>query len=128
MERGAFDTDLSNRNFEMSYSWIGCSYPDADNIVYKLFHSQYANTTGQTNMANVVNEEADRLVEEARSSTDSAEREDLYRQLCELNDENAWYIAILTSTNTIVASAEVGGVAGNAGSFYYVSDYTYQPE
>ena len=128
MERGAFDTDLSNRNFEMSYSWIGCSYPDADNIVYRLFHSQYANSTGQTNMANIVNEEADRLVEEARKSTDSAEREALYLELCELNDENAWYIPILTSTNTVTASAQVGGVAGNSGSFYYVSDYTFEAE
>ncbi|MCQ4727194.1 ABC transporter substrate-binding protein [Anaerotignum faecicola] len=128
MERGAFDTDLSNRNFEMSYSFIGASYPDADNIVYKLFHSQYANTTGQTNMANVVDEEADRIVETARKSSDSEERYALYGELSALNDANAWYIPILTSTNSIVASAQVGGVTANSGSFYYVSDYTYQPE
>ena len=128
MERGAFDTDLSNRNFEMSYSFIGASYPDSDNIVYKLFHSQYANTTGQTNMANVVDEEADRIVETARKSSDSEERYALYGELSALNDANAWYIPILTSTNSIVASAQVGGVTANSGSFYYVSDYTYQPE
>lgn len=127
MERGAFDTDLSNRNFEMSYSWIGASYPDADNIVYKLFHSQYANTTGQTNMANVVNEDADRIVETARQSSDNDERYALYGELSALNDENAWYVPILTSTNSITASAQVGGVTANAGSFFYVSDYTFQP-
>ena len=128
MEKGAFDTDLSNRNYQIAYTWIGASYPDADCIVYKLFHSDYANTTGQTNLANVVNDEADRLVEEARQSLDDDEREALYLQLCELNQEHAWYIPILQSTNTVVASAELGGVTGNSGSFYYVSDYTYQPE
>ena len=79
-------------------------------------------------MANVVDEEADRIVETARKSSDSEERYALYGELSALNDANAWYIPILTSTNSIVASAQVGGVTANSGSFYYVSDYTYQPE
>ena len=128
MERGAFDTDVSNREFELCYTWYGASYPDADNIVYKMFHSNFADGTGTTNIAGVKSEEADRIIEDARRSIDQDVRYELYGELSAINDENAWYIPILCSTNTICASAEVGGVAGNAGSYYYVADYTFEAE
>ena len=128
MERGAFDTDVSNREFELCYTWYGASYPDADNIVYKMFHSDFADGTGTTNIAGVKSEEADRIIEDARRSIDQDVRYELYGELSAINDENAWYIPILCSTNTICASAEVGGVAGNAGSYYYVADYTFEAE
>jgi len=125
MERGAFNQDVSNRDYDSIYFWTGASYPDADDIVYKLFNSQYANTTSITNMANVKNDDADKIINQARSSLDDKERMTLYGQLSKLNDDNAWYIPILTSTNTLCARAEVGGAYGNSAGFYFASDWNY---
>jgi len=125
MERGAFNQDVSNRNYESIYFWIGASYPDADNIVYKLFNSEYADAKSVTNMANLKNDDADKLIKDARSSLDDNERIKLYGQLSKLNDDNAWYIPILTSTNTLCARAELGGAYGNSAAFYFASDWNY---
>ena len=125
MERGAFNNDVANRDYESIYFWVGASYPDADNIVYKLFNKEFANATGATNMANVVNDDADRIVKEARTTIDKDTRYKLYGELSQLNNDNAWYIPILTSTNTICARADVAGAYGNSAGFYYVSDLSY---
>lgn len=128
MEAGAVTQDLSNRDFELAYTWMSADYPDADSVVQKLFNSNQADAAAVTNLSRVRSEEVDTLLENAQRSLDDQERMDLYYQLSELNEENAWYIPILTSTNTLCTTTAVGGAFGTSGQYYYASDWTFQPE
>lgn len=56
------------------YGWCA-DYPDANNFLYDVFRSDSAN-----NDTNWVNAEFDALIDQARVSTDAAERLDLYAQ------------------------------------------------
>jgi peptide/nickel transport system substrate-binding protein len=125
MERATFNTDVANRDYDSIYTWIGATIPDADNIVYNLFNSEYAHTTGVTNMANIKDTKADEIINKARKSIDRDERYRLYGELSQLNKDNAWYIPILTSTNTLCARVDVKGAYGNSAAYFYVSDWSF---
>jgi peptide/nickel transport system substrate-binding protein/oligopeptide transport system substrate-binding protein len=57
------------------YAWYA-DFPDPDNFLFTLFHSQSAN-----NYANYKNPEVDRLLEQARREIDYLKRLQLYRQI-----------------------------------------------
>ena len=128
MEAGALTQDLCNRDYELAYTWLNADYPDADSIVQKLFNSNQADAAAVTNLSRVKSEEVDALLEKAQRSLDDQERIDLYYQLAEMNEENAWYVPIYTSTNTLCTTTAVGGAYANSAQYYFASDWTFQPE
>lgn len=128
MEAGAWTQDMINRDFELAYMWIGASYPDADDVVQKLFNSKQADAAAVTNLSRVRNDDVDALLEKAQRSLDDQERKDLYYELSEINDEHAWYVPIYTSTNSLCTGTAVGGAYANSAQYYYASDWTFQPE
>ena len=128
MEAGAWTQDMINRDYELAYMWIGASYPDADDVVQKLFNSKQADAAAVTNLSRVKSDEVDALLEKAQRSLDDQERKDLYYELAEINDENAWYVPIYTSTNSLCTGTAVGGAYANSAQYYYAADWTFQPE
>ncbi len=67
--------DLNKRRFQMfQIGWIA-DYPDPENFLDILFHSESSN-----NHTGFSNAEADRLLEQARVEPDQAARYELYRQ------------------------------------------------
>lgn len=125
MERGSFTDKTGDRDFEMVYYAVWPSIPDADNCVYQVFHEDYATTKGAANIGGVIDNEMTTLVEEARALIDPDERYEAYGKLTELNSERAYYVPILTSTNTICARKHVIDCYGHSGSLYRVADWSY---
>lgn len=125
MERGSFNEKLGDRDYQMTYYGVWPSIPDADSCVYQIFHKDLANTKGLTNVANVTDPAFTELIEKGRAQTDPEERYATYGELAKLNSEHAYYVPILTSTNTICARKAVSGCYGNAGGFYRVADWSY---
>ena len=125
MERGAFTTDVTNRDYELIYNWVGAQFPDADTIVSLIFNKDLAHEGSTTNMALINDDKAQELWQAGRVALDPQERLDIYRELCELNKEQSWYIPILTSTNSICARSYVGGCYGHASCYYHVSDWSF---
>ena len=78
--------DLHKRRFDMfQIGWIA-DYPDPENFLDILFHSESSN-----NHTNYSNSEVDGLLERARTETDQATRFDLYKQAEEIIvDEAPW--------------------------------------
>ena len=72
---------LRLRRFDAVLSGWGNLSPDPD--PYPYWHSSQADEDG-SNLANYINQEADRLLEEARSTHDRDQRIELYRQFQEL--------------------------------------------
>ena len=78
--------DLHKRRFDMfQIGWIA-DYPDPENFLDILFHSESSN-----NHTNYSNSDVDALLEQARTETDLALRYDLYQQAEEIIvDEAPW--------------------------------------
>ena len=79
-------------------------------------------------MACINSPEADELVEKGRQELDPDARMEIYKQLSELNNENAWYIPILTSTNTLCARNYVNNAYGDSAAYYYIADWSFNRE
>ena len=93
-EAGTFDAAL--------VGWSGRIDPDGN--LYSWFH-----TGGGNNQGAYSNPEVDRLLEEARTTTDQAKRKQLYDQAQKLLVADAAYIFINHPPSTEVASAKVHG-------------------
>lgn len=121
MEETTFVEEIfTDRDFDCYYYWVGCQYPDIDSTYWRLFHSDSIVNDNTSNVTVL-----DDLLYQARVSMDDAERYELYRQITEENDENVWYIPMIMSTNTIVATKDLGGVYGHNASLYRVSDWSF---
>ena len=124
MERGAFiDTCRNERDFQMFYWWQGADYPDGDAFAWKLLHSSLIG--GGNNTAGVNDTELDEILLKARQSLDENERIELYRQICDMNAENNWYMPTNTTTCTIVVTKGLGGVYGNPNGVWHPADFEW---
>lgn len=89
-------------------AWFA-DFPDPDNVLFSLFHSQSAN-----NYANYSNPEVDRLLEQARSEGDYLTRIQLYRQAEALIMEDAPVVNLVYYTFEHVFQPYVQGIELNA--------------
>jgi len=122
MERGAFIEQVRNNlDYEMFWWWVGAEYPDADAFAWKLLRSDAIG--GGNNTAGVSDPELDELLYQAKTSLDTQERAELYRQICQMNSENNWYIPGCTTTCTIVVDDDLGGVYGNPNGIWHLADF-----
>ncbi len=75
-EWATFLADVNERKYQMfSLGWIA-DYPDPENFLDLLFHSESSN-----NHTNYANPEVDRLLEEARTERDRERRFEIYNQV-----------------------------------------------
>jgi peptide/nickel transport system substrate-binding protein/oligopeptide transport system substrate-binding protein len=89
-------------------SWFA-DFPDPDNFLFPLFHSQSTN-----NYANYSNPAVDHLLEQARSESDYLKRIELYRQTEALIMEDAPVVNLLYYTFEYVFQPYVQGIELNA--------------
>jgi len=87
--------------------WVA-DIPDADNFLYILLHSSQIGAPG--NYSGYSNPEFDRLVNEARVSTDSEYRKKLYREADRLATEDACWIQIMYAWERILINPAYEGL------------------
>ena len=89
-EWAIFLQDLHQNRFQMfgGLGWIA-DYPDPENFLDVLFHSESTN-----NQSEYMNREVDRLLEQARVEQDETVRFQLYHQLEELIVEDAPWVPL----------------------------------
>jgi oligopeptide transport system substrate-binding protein len=91
-----------------TYTWYA-DYPDPDNFLYPLFHSQ-----SPTNYFRYRNPTVDRLLDDARRDTDDLRRVDLYRQAEQIILNDAPVVTLLHYTYETVFQPYVQGVEVSA--------------
>lgn len=79
IENSAYNEAIRSGDFEIAWANIVAGYPDPDAMFYPLFHSDNIGSGG--NYARYSNPEVDELLDQARASTDGAERAELYQQI-----------------------------------------------
>jgi peptide/nickel transport system substrate-binding protein/oligopeptide transport system substrate-binding protein len=90
------------------YSWFA-DFPDPDNFLFSLFHSQSPN-----NYANYSNAKVDRLLEQARSEGDYLKRIELYRKTEALIMADAPVVNLVYYTFATLFQPYVHGIELNA--------------
>jgi peptide/nickel transport system substrate-binding protein/oligopeptide transport system substrate-binding protein len=90
------------------YAWYA-DFPDPDNFLFVLFHSQSAN-----NFANYSNPEVDRLLEQAQREVDDLKRLQLYRQAEALITADAPTVNLVYYTFEHLFQPYVRGIELNA--------------
>jgi len=127
-ETGTYDTEVdTNFDYDIAYEMTVAQYPDADATVFMRLHSSCINSP-KGNVAGAVNEDLDKLIEEARYELDDEKRLELYREISEINKEESYYIPLVTSTNSVVVRKEVQGAYAHGGGQYRISDWSYVAE
>ena len=99
---------LSDGACQICRSGWYADYPTYDNFMYDLFHSDSAH--GGNNYSNFVNPQFDKLVDEAKSTTDTGKAASLYQQAETLLLNNAAVIPIVWYRGDYVFNKDkVGG-------------------
>ncbi len=125
MERAPFIEAVHNRmDYDLSYYISWGDFPDADQQVWPKYHSSSIGA----NMGNHIglnNPDVDALLEKARTSSDDEERKALYKELNQMNDDNVWYLWILTSYNAVVINRNLQNVIEIPSGYYNPAFYSW---
>jgi peptide/nickel transport system substrate-binding protein len=101
--------DVVAGNFQMYFlQWTGGAVADPD-ILRRVFHSDQT-PPGGFNRGGFSDPRVDRLLDEATTSTDDAQRRTLYNRAQRLIAEQAPYISLWCKTNVIVAQRDLRGI------------------
>ncbi len=98
---GARDYDI------LPIPW-GSDFPDPSGNLLPVFHSRYVGDGG-SNFGNYVNPEVDKLLDDANSLTDNAERTDLMVQAEQIIAQDSPWIVILHPKQTFVLNNDFEG-------------------
>ena len=71
------------------------------------------------------NPDVDALLEKARTSSDDDERKELYKELNQMNDDNVWYLWILTTYNAVVINKNLQNVIEIPSGYYNPAFYSW---
>ncbi len=105
-EWGTFYSDIKKGNFHLySLAWVGIMDPD---IYYQMFHSASIPPNGD-NRGHYSNSEVDRLLEQGRKITDSAERKAIYIQVQRILAQELPYIPLWWIKNVTVQNSAIQG-------------------
>ncbi|MCR4430031.1 MAG: ABC transporter substrate-binding protein [Tepidanaerobacteraceae bacterium] len=91
---------------DMFISGFYPDYMDPDDVLYAMYNSK---TIGSINQSFYINKEVDKLLDEARQSTDSSHREELYKKAQQIINEDCPDIFILTRDNITTMRSWVKG-------------------
>ena len=125
MERGAWEEDVDAKGNSDIWNYMTWGqFPDADADLYMYLHtSQQGVEYG--NMIYAGNEEVDAALDGGRYSVDDAERMDFYRQVADINEEEAWYSFLMTGCNFVVTTDQIKGFEPHAAEFYHVHNWSF---
>ena len=68
------------------------------------------------------------MIEQGRVTEAGEERNEIYRQFCEVMRDNYVVLPLYTSTREVAASAKLQGVQTSATSHYFMYDYSWAEE
>ena len=123
MERAAFLSDVTtDANYDITLFMFTAGYPDADYVLYGRMHSS---NIGGTNYIKYSNPEVDALLDQARASSDEAERKSLYYKVSEYVRDDVPFIPLMTDNVCIAANSALTGVRASIGEQHYVFDYAW---
>jgi peptide/nickel transport system substrate-binding protein len=102
-----------------------CQTPDPDMAVYAVFHTQQNGQVGN-NYANFSNEEVDALMEKGRTTPDSDEREEIYKEIqATINEQTPW--VYLNNGEVVVgAKANMTGFVPTAYGYHTLYNITFE--
>ncbi|GKU85078.1 glutathione ABC transporter substrate-binding protein [Niallia sp. NCCP-28] len=108
MEAGTFYEAAAKGDIEMFISAWRNATGDGDYNQYNLFYSASKGATG--NYFFYDNKKVDALIEEGRAVTDSKKRDEIYKELQQIELKDALYIPVRTLENVAATGENVGGV------------------
>lgn len=122
MERASwFDICYDGGDFDITIYANPIHVIDADFAAYTYMHSE-----SSANFCRINDPELDALIEQARMSSDETERAELYMQICEIMDENNYYIPMYTGQRTYAAVKDLKGVKADPMMRYYTYQYSWE--
>lgn len=123
LDRAAWNEQvITNTNYEITCWAIPVTTLDADFAASKFYGE---NCNGGGNFSNCNLPELDALIEKGRVTEPGEERNEIYRQFCEVLRDNYVVLPLYTSTREVAANAKLQGVATSATSHYFVYDYSW---
>jgi len=106
LEWGTLFSDIQAGNFQIyTLTWVGVVEPD---IYYTIFHSRSLPPNG-ANRGGYFNPELDRLLEQARRTTERKERRQIYSQVQKIISQDLPYISLWYSMDIVVCRRELAG-------------------
>ena len=125
MERGAWEDDVDSAGHSDIWNYMTWGqFPDADADLYSFLHTSNQGVAFG-NMFYAGNEECDAALDGGRYSIDDAERMDYYRQVADINDEEAWMFFIMSGVNYVVGTDQLKGFAPHAAQFYHFNNWSF---
>jgi len=122
MSWSRFLDGLDKQQFQMfSLGWIA-DYPDAQNFLDLLFHSQ-----SEYNHTAYSNREVDALLEQARTESDRGIRLDLYQKAEEILVWDVAWIPLYHGIDYQLVKPYVKGLVISPQGFYYLEDVVVEP-
>lgn len=125
MEWGTYLTNTAAGEHDMFILGWTTVTGDADYGLYALFHSSQFGDAG--NRTFYKNEDVDRLLDEARTSVDPAEREAKYKEVQEIITADAPWIFTWTGEDLTGAVNGIEGFQLHPAGHYRLKDVTYTP-
>ena len=124
MERGAWEDDVDAKGNSDLWNYMTWGqFPDADADLYIYLHTSQRGIE-YANMINAGNDECDKALDGGRYSIDDEERMNYYRQVADINEEEAWYAFLMTGCNFAVTTDEVQGFVPHPAVFYHIKDWS----
>jgi len=124
MERGAFLTDAyTNGQYEIMFTSLTALIPDPDMITYTRFHS--AHKGGGMNFTYTDIPAMDRLLERSRMATDPNERLRVFREIYDMNKEQAIYVPLFVGMNGVASVNGLKGLVAHMAQRYFVYDLSW---
>ncbi len=125
MERAAWNEQVYAGGDYDCCTWAhAITVLDGDFAMYPFFHSSQANGKG-ANMYNYKNPEVDKLLEDARVEQDPEVRKALYKQVCEIIEDDAVLVPMYGVYRTMAANTKLQNVYADPMSRYYRYGYTW---
>jgi len=117
IEWGDFLGDLNQRRYQIfSLGWIA-DYPDSQNFLDLLFHSQ-----SQQNHTGYHNHQVDSLLEEARVESDPSKRTSLYREAERIIVAEAAWVPLSHSTAHVLVKPHVKGFRASSALYPWLKE------
>lgn len=116
MEFGSFISRTSDGEHDMAYFGWTTSTADADYTYYPLIHSSQHGAPG--NRSFIANPEIDRLLEEARSSTDETARKAAYAAVEDILQDESNNAPLFYATLNAAASKKLSGFVMDAAGYH----------
>lgn len=125
MERGAFLADAyTNGEYELMFTSLTALVPDADMITYTRFHSAHKGNGMNFTYTDIP--EMDKLLEASRAETDTAKREQIFRDIYEMNKEVVIYVPLYVGMNGTACVSGLQGLRAHMAQRYFIYDLSWK--